>query len=421
MVSSSVSDRELDWLTSLGFSGSLSDMRSSREAQSSSLADLPIYLYGNSLAVLTGQTFYTLGKHYSQKVAAALRAQDPVSYAVGGRRILDVCSTLINGGALVGVTGQVAAGKWPGVSQRPGLVVIDSLQNDIPHYAAMNVSPLVPVALPTANSNYINGIKSMFRTALALISSESRIEQDAGGVVRTGTWTPSVNAAYSNGGLHLTSTIGDNILYPAVTPPQSGPLAGKVFHLGYRLDGAVGVVSTVNVSIDGGGAVAYASVPWEAYTNVGGASSTIIPDVQVITLPVDGAAHSVRFTQAGAAGQFMYSDAIIIPSINPYPIAVLEATQSPQVHAGVYGAGDVAVWVANRGQVQDAARQVVTEFPHAIWINDGRSPNAIYSGDGIHPNDRGMSQRAADLVYGVRQALVDTQIKNLADSSFGVI
>lgn len=421
MVSLSVSDRELDWFGGLGFSGSLADRQNSYSALGQDLSDLPIYLYGNSLAVLVGQAFYTAGGHYSQKVASSLRANDPVSYAVGGRRILDICSTLINGGALLGVTGQIAAGKWPGVSQRKGLIVIDSLQNDIPHYAAMNVNPLVPVALP-ANTQYLDGVKSMFRTALALISSESRIEQDAGGVVRTGAWTPSANAAYSNGGLHFTSTIGDNILWPAVTPPQVGPLAGKVFVLGYKLAAAVGVeANTINISVDGGANIPWTPNAWEAYTNVGGASSTIIPDVIPVTLPVDGAAHSIRMTHAGAAGQFMYADTVIIPSESPYPIAVMEATASPKVVAGVYDQAAVNTWIANRGPVADAARQVVQEFSHAIWIADNRSQNGIYSVDGIHPNDRGMSQRAADLLYGIQQGLVDSRLRDLANSNFGVI
>jgi hypothetical protein len=100
------------------------------------------------------------------------------------------------------------------------------LTNDVAHGPT---SPNTPT--PITTSDYTEGIASAYRTMLALASTESRIEQDQF-VMPTDAWSQA-NAAYWSGGHTYSTTVNGRQISFDVTPPQSGPLAGRVFLLTY--------------------------------------------------------------------------------------------------------------------------------------------------------------------------------------------
>ncbi|WP_028654886.1 hypothetical protein, partial [Nocardioides sp. J54] len=109
----------------------------------------PIHLYGASYAVVnqTAGPFFTPGGHYAQLLAAKAAAGAVTSYGVNGRRALDVALTLLNGQPMSGITGIIAAGKWPGTATRSGLLVHDALGNDVMNQAAMNAASITVAAI----------------------------------------------------------------------------------------------------------------------------------------------------------------------------------------------------------------------------------------------------------------------------------
>uniref|UniRef100_UPI0004918A7D hypothetical protein n=1 Tax=Nocardioides sp. J54 TaxID=935866 RepID=UPI0004918A7D len=119
----------------------------------------PLYLYGASYSVVnqTAGPFFTPGEHYAQLLAAKAAAGAVTSYGVNGRRALDVALTLLNGEAMSGITGIIAAGKWPGTPARSGLVVHDALGNDVMNQAAMNAASITVAAI--AGSAYLDYLK----------------------------------------------------------------------------------------------------------------------------------------------------------------------------------------------------------------------------------------------------------------------
>lgn len=379
----------------------------------------PIYVYGNSYGILAAGWF-TSGKHYTQQAAARLGGGSVTSYAISGKRILDVLSALVNQTQITGLaTTPVVGGKWPGTSSRSGLVVLESSFNDCGHYATM-VGTAVPVALPTANTKYRDTLKKQYEAALALMSSETRIENASFTV--SGTWTRAVNTGYSSGGaVDFTTAVGA-YCEVSVTPPQRGPLAGKVYLLTYALDAGSGTTSVTTVTVDGAANSTYTPPVWEKYTGAGGTDVTLSWSVIPVTLPLDGAAHTVRFTQAGSAGHILYNDCLLVPSEDPNPIAVMGCELGAKVN--LWNASQVAIHKANSSVLLADIKTVVAQFPHAIYVPSTMTAEGLSSGDGIHPNDRGMAQRANDLAYAVqtlRPRLENRALAALGDSNFTVV
>lgn len=388
-------------------------------ARRPNLAGLPVYIYGNSYGILAAG-WMTTGNHYSQQAIKDLFGGTVTSYALSGKRILDVLSSLINESAIAGIaTAPIAGSKWPGTSTRNGLVIFECAFNDIGHYPTM-VGTAIPAALPTANTRYRDSLKGQYRAALALMSSESRIEN--GSFTVSGTWTRGTAAGYaSNGSLDFTTAVGA-YAEVSVTPPQRGPLAGKVFLLTYGLDPAAGTTAVTNITVDGVAGGTYTPPAWELYVGPAGGNVNTSWNVIPVTVPVDGNAHTVRFTHAGTAGHILYNDCLIVPSEDPNPIAVMGCERGP-VAGPVWTAAQVGTFRANMATLIPDIKSVVAEFPNAIYVPSTMTANGIYSLDGIHPNDRGHSQRAVDLVAALQpvQPLLRNKALAAASSGFGVL
>jgi len=303
--------------------------------------------------------------------------------------------------------------------------VLDSIGNDIGHYPSHSVSPVVPAQITLANTKYLDGIKGMYRAAFALISSESRVEQSA--ATFTGTWTNTAFSAgsASGGTFAYTTTVGAAADF-SVTPAQSGPLAGKVFVLlnKFSTELVAAGMATINVQVDGGTATPVTVTPWERYVGLSSINIDSVWDCVPVTVPIDGAAHSVKLTHAGSAGQRMDIDCVLIPSVDPNPIAVMGCDTPPVTHAGVFDAAGVKAWTFNIPLVQNAIKTIMTEFPNTIWVPSTMSTNGLSSFDGLHPNDRGMAQRSGDLCGALKTLIPKLRSRALSiepDSSFAVI
>lgn len=357
---------------------------------------MPVFVYGNSYAANPGIQC-TAGLEYFHQAAGLLTAGTVTSYGLSSTRIFDTASALISAssGLLSGLSGQQAGAQWPGTSARRGLIVLDDEFNDVGHYPDMTIGLVHPVAITGANTQYKDAVTDCYRTALALLSCESRIEQES--ATFAGTWaSEAFPAAASGGDFAYTTTPGASVAW-SITPPQSGPMAGRVYVLGYKLTAAGFTMATVNVQLDGGAAVGHTPTGVEEYKGANGQQVNNLPWVIPVQLPVDGNAHTVMLTHAGTAGEFMYADAVLICSTAPNPVAVMQASTPPRVISGVWAAGDVAIWEQNLALLDPAIQAVVAEFPNALWVPSTVSQNGISSIDGIHPNDRGMAQRANDL------------------------
>lgn len=384
------------------------------------LTSWPIYLYGNSYSILSA-SFYTSGLHYSQQVAALLDAGAVTSYGVGGKRIIDVLSTLIRGSAFPGCNGVIAAGLWPGVSVRNGLIILETAINDFAHYPAMNVGTAIPAALPSANTKYRDTVKGMWRAALALMSSESRVE-GASYSATSGAWTDTGSTYSSNGATSFTTANGAYREF-SLTPPQSGPLAGKVFLHGFSLEAAVGTMAQQLIAVDGTLQTTRTPPAWEQYTGNTGAQVNVAGDCVAITLPIDGAAHTVRVTHNGSAGHFLYVDCFTIPSTDPNPIAVMGAEHT-LTGTPTWTATQTAVYTQNEKTMTPDLKAITEEFANAFYVQSTLTPNGLYTVDGLHPNDRGQQERRNDLINAIRS--IKSRLDNRAlaltsDSEFAIL
>ena len=390
-----------------------------KNVKNTDVAALPYFVYGNSYAVVPGFAC-TAGQEYPTRSAVALGGGAVTSYGVSSTRVCDVVAGLSKGVANIGSYAQILAALWPGTSTRTGVVILDSIVNDVGHYPAMNVSPAVPAAIP-ANSKYVDGITGCYRAALALMSSESRVEQTT--ATFTGTWlgTAAGYTPSSGGTMAYATAVGATATY-TVTPAQVGPLAGVVHALGFKLDSASGVMARIGISIDGGAIIYYTPTAWELYVGPGGANVASIVDAFAILLPIDGASHTVALSHAGSAGQFLYTDCIVVPSTAPNPVMVMGA-KTVKVATGVLDATGVAVWKRNLVRLEPLIQNVVWEFPNAVWVSSTMTDNGLRSNDGIHPNDRGMQQRENDLNFALRQILpqfVSRGLSNQPNADFAI-
>lgn len=384
----------------------------------------PIYLYGASYSVVdqTAGPFFQTGEHYAQLLAETAGAGTVTSYGVNGRRALDVAITLLSGASgMSGISGLIAAGAWPGTAARSGLLIHDALGNDVMNQAAMNLASITVAAI--SGTTYLNYLKQTYRAALALMSTASRVESH-GHTATSGTWTHSAVGTWASGGeTCFTTAVGAYADY-SVTPPQRGPLAGKVFVI---LDGDIPTGSAyadITISIDGGAPSSPISTHRVTYTGHNGTQVKGVVNAVPVTLPVDGAAHSIRVTHAGTAGQFMIVDVVLVPSEDPNPILCMGVEHPMGSHANGFDATDLLNYTANEIKVRAIYKEVVAEFGNAIYVPSTMTLNGLWSGDGIHPNSRGQRQREADAWAAVRtiKARLDSRALALRpDGDFAIV
>lgn len=380
----------------------------------------PLVIYGNSMTVEPGLRC-TEGLEYQRQVTDTGIATHTTSFGVGGRRTNDIAAYMINGAWSYASQGAHPFGSgatWPGHDALQAFGVIDTNVNDIGHYPDMTVAAVPTLISGAGGTRYLEGMAAAMETVLAVELSTSRVEDTSGSAVKTGTW--ATVATGSGGTTSFTTTPGDDIVY-TVTPPQAGPYAGDVFLLSYALSPEAGTSAAFMIAVDGGAAGSPVTPPgWEQYKGFGGAQVNSVPFVTKVSLPVDGAPHTIKRTHAGSAGHFMHADAVLIPSANPLPCFVMGAPRA--VKAGtVFNAAGAATWGRNWRLIDEITRDVVDEFPHSVYVPSSVTPNGLSYVDGIHPNDRGFWQRAHDLLaamYARMGLMWGMQAYNTPDSEY---
>lgn len=386
----------------------------------------PIRFYGDSYAVTPAQIAGVID--YPTRIGTLLGATID-NYSLGGRRIIEISQWLINGlRAPIGSTTNPrgSSATWPGVSAASCWTVLDSIGNDIGHYPSMVAAGgAVPAYISgAAGDRYLSGIRSALGAALALFATESRVEFEDG--ILTGTFGFSGPGPYSGDSTRYTTVIG-NTAQVTVTPPQTGPYAGEVFILSATVDSAFNGTVPANwtYSIDGGAESALIIPPsWEMFTGHGGTAAWLANYVQKITLPIDNASHTIRMTHAGGSGgtNTMYPDAVLVPSEDPWPTFVMGNPRRLKVGT-TWDATQMATYHGNTRKITDVYKNVIAQFPHSIWVPSSVSPNGI-SVDGLHPNDRGMEQRANDLLHAFRMnraVVAGIESRFAPDSNYGVV
>ena len=365
------------------------------------LGPMEFVVYGASQSVEPGLEC-TPGLEWFNQVAADL-GTDFATMAYGGRRTPDLAAYALAGTWNVNSQGahpQGAAATWAGMDTVDKIPVADTSGNDIGHYPNMRVSPVVPARITgAAGTRYLAGIGAALRTLLATYVSQSRVENTAAS--STGVWNSL--AGGSAGTIAWTNVNGATRTYP-VTPPQGGESAGEVYFVGYTLSAeSGGVSSTFTYSIDGGAESATQTPPgWERYAGYVAGFVDSTPFVTKITLPVDGAEHTVRLTHTGTAGHVFYADPILVPSAAPKPMLVMQSPRQVTIAAGVFDAAGVAAYAANWRLIEDQQEAIAAEFPNAIYVPCSVTLEGLSDADGLHFDDTGMAQRGVDFLSAVR-------------------
>ncbi len=384
-------------------------------------AGWPTSNYGASGSTLD-QVFFGPGEHWTQLLAAELGGGAVTSYGSNGRRALDVAVTLLSGVPMSGQTNMVAAGRWPGTAARSGLVVHDAIGNDAMNQAAMNAASITVVAI--TGTAYLDYLRQHYRAALALMSTETRAEGHTHSATGGAGWQHAVAAPWASGGeFCYTTAAGDWVEY-SVTPPQRGPLAGKVFVVLASDIPTGSAYAPVTISVDGGAASAAVTTHRAAYVGHNGAQVKGVVNAIPVTVPVDGAAHTVRIAHAGAAGAALPLDCVLIPSEDPNPILCMGLEHRLGTHPNGFDATDLALFTANIGKLTPVYKEVIAEFGNAVYVPSTVTPNGLYSGDQVHLNSRGNLQRKNDAAAVVRalKPRLDSRVAALRpDSDFTVL
>ena len=350
------------------------------------LEGVPVTVYGSSLTV------DTVADEYFDLAVAELEAGDVTSYGVSGATITHAAQSLLSSGTLPGLSAPLAGSVWPGVSSRPGPVIIDTLTNDIGHYGG---GTSIPAAITgAAGDRYLAAMKNLNQLTLALASSQARIENaPSATVVYAGTWaaTDDVSVPASGGKTAYTTTATASVTYTltAAQIAQKGPLAGRVWLAHANFDPTIVGNGIISVSIDGGAATNWTPTGCDA--SVG---TNAVPAVIPVTLPTDGAAHTVTFAHAGTTGEYIFNDTLLLASENPAPVLVM--APAPVV-VGMWNAAQVGVWNSNQQKVEPKTKEAVALFPNATYVPSTVTAEGLIA-DGVHLDDRGQRQRANDVV-----------------------
>lgn len=347
-----------------------------------------IWAYGCSYAVVRHGVRGRL--HYLAHAARRLGGLPVHSYARNGTRIVEAVGAMLLDAPLEGCRPPVPGAAWPGVARRPGVVVVDTLFNDVGHYPDSSIHPVVPA--PLADGRYVEGIATMTRAAIAVASSESRVPVSE--ATLEGTWLPARVLAVVDPAL-VADQPGARAAF-RVAPPASGPLAGRVFLLGRSVDPQVGTLAPMRVVVDGHEA-GQQVVPhaWESYVGHTGETVRGIVHCVGVHLPADGQSHDLTVVHDGRPGELVYVDAVVVPAEEPGPVVVMGSEAAPR--ARLWSQAEVATWAANHARIAPRVQEVVAEFPHARYAPSSISPRGLSFRDGIHANPWGNVRRARDL------------------------
>ncbi|VXB81647.1 hypothetical protein [Aeromicrobium sp. 9AM] len=317
----------------------------------------------------------TLADMYFRVAATELDAASVTTYGQSAMRVNYVVSSLLTAATGPGLLPPIAGALWPGADVRTGPVIIDTLMNDVGHYASGGIPAPITGAGGTA---YVNAMAAMHEAVCAIVSSKAPID---------------LTVAFP-----ATAVAGTTYNMASKVPAQEGPLAGRLFITVLQFDPATGISNApIEVFLNGVSQFTWTPTSWERYDGgaVGAAYALITVDA-----PINGAGHVIGLKHAGVNGvDYMIPAYYHVPVVAPPDIYVMD---SPAPTAGTaINAAQAAIWRANYPLLVPSVRAAVAKFSNASWAPTTMTPGTL-SYDGYHPGKAGMLQRAQDLLRMVR-------------------
>lgn len=357
-----------------------------------------LWIYGDSGALVPGLKS-TQGQEWPILLRRALQTGPMTTYAVGGSDVIGVAMHLLGTGpGGTGLPAFVPGAKWDGT--RRGIAILHVGLNDAAGYQDRSVNPSLPVATDVAHQN---GMTGALRAALAVLSSASRVEVEAG--VLTGAWLVNSDVSTS-GGARYTTTPGAKAAVPVVFPAS-----GKVHLIAHALAPETFTSCPIQIDVDGVivKTVPAASLVMRRQKTTGSAFITFSP--YAIEIDATPGAHTVTATHVGAAGQTMSIDCFIVGAASP-PAVFVPGEWTP-VAGTTWNAAQIATLAANRVILDPLYQAVVAEFPNASYVWLDHMTAAGIGNDGLHPNDRGHRQEVETWTTAIEQFLATRDPDNL--------
>lgn len=348
-----------------------------------SLEGVALHIYGNSFGVSPGLAC-TAGLEYFKRLQSRWTSAAPVTYAVSGSGLYEVCYDL--NGTWTSGTGASVVGSFWGTA-RKGIPCVNALTNMYTNPdAAGNVQPVTPDGLLW--------LKYLARSIFATLSAGQKIESSA--ATASGTWTTFANTHYSAGSTRYTSTQGAYLEFTGVVVPAGVRSMWVMVNI---TDDA----STFEVSVDG---VVQASFSQPAtkptvrsFRHGSFATPVVAPPGggALYSFPVftrvtaDPGTHTVRVTKTDPGSGTVVVDGLIVGSASRAQIVTfldpLPATSGSR--AEIVGRDQ---FIANKLQIDPVYQAVCAEFPNVslVDLSDLFQQGGISATDGLHPNDFGM-------------------------------
>lgn len=369
------------------------------------LADsLPLRAYGNSYLAGTGNAMSIYFNRARRVLGSKTWDNRGVSgYLAGDNTWIAYDAIAVNHQGTAadeeGATSTVAThvpSAFPG-----GIYLLDTLRNDAGHDGQTYNSGT------TAKSRA--GAKNNLDALIRLIRAQSYVLATDASFTYSGTWLANAALAGVLGhSVKYTSTVASSVSIAATGTDFDLVLMGLD-------DAALGVVgSAFTITVDGS-AFAPAGYPTTASNQTRRTTAGGPVKYTPLVIPIRGlsaGAHTIVVTQAGSAGQFLYVNALMVPSPTPPTILISKVN-----YLGAYG---YSVYAALGGTgastgVDDAYNaiidSVVARFPadgsiqtidqNALGFN---TATMIGNSDGlgIHLNDLGNQFYANNLVKKIR-------------------
>lgn len=356
-----------------------------RDVESTFLEGTPMFVYGSSFTVDPGYRS-TAGMEWHKLLRDRLKMPSATTYGVSGKSIADAAQRIIGG------KGAAGAAWTPG---KKGLVVLDTYVNDVSMWSANGVANAY-----TAKT--ITGITNALRAALATLSAGpagSTIE-DVASAVFTGAWT-TFNSTNSSGGSNkYTTTVGAKADFPVVPFPATG----YVHLLVSSTDPLTYTPATVEILVDDVVVKTVLGTSLQCSQATEGSPTAQATQPAAIKVTATPGNHKVTIRHAGLAGQFAFTDAVLIPAVSPPPIFVVQ--DALPLAGGTYNQAAVNIMAVNKPQLDAIYATVLAEFANAIWVPTTLIPATDYAiVDKLHPNDRGMVRKTDELMVAIRTRL----------------
>jgi hypothetical protein len=218
------------------------------------------------------------------------------SFAIEHSLFATGTQTIVTGGS----PAVAVAGTWVNTLWGGGVVVIDSLRNDAGYDNDNTVK---------RRRGATNGLDALLR----IIRAQSRTAETNAAFVYTGAWTAQATTSYSSGAAKYTTTVGDKVV---ITTP-----VGTDFDvLLVCMDSLIGLTGAAfTVKIDGVNQPALAGTTNDQLLTQRAVLGAGLAPLAVPVRGLANAVHTIEIAHAGAGGQYLYVDDLLIQASTAQP------------------------------------------------------------------------------------------------------